>query len=117
MKFSITYGLNILSIGLSEVGSYFYFKRPLVTTWREYLSTSGQYLCLLEYDEHYRNKIRNRILLNLDVDYSAKPEELQFFFIPFFKLFPNGEYEMKYYHSSDNSYFKSNSTNNKDTTT
>src|SRR6218665_3007384 len=106
MKFKITDGLNKIAIGLSEAGSYFYFKKPLVATWRESLGTIiNQYLSLLPYEEDYRNEVRNNILSSLDTDYTHKPDALVALLNPLFKLFQNGNYDIKFYHSSDESYF------------
>src|SRR6218665_2788738 len=106
MKFRITDGLNKIAIGLSEIGSYFYFQKPLVTTWYDNSGTVGKYLCLLPYEEDYRNEVRNRIVANLDVDFTGKEQELINILNPLLRLFKNGEYEIEFHHSSDNHYFE-----------
>ena len=105
MNFKITDGLNIISIGLSEIGSYLNFNRPISVEWDYYDGTVSKYSTLLPYSENYRKEFRDRIVSNLDNDYSNNIEELYNILKPLFKLFKNGEYSLKYYDGEKNSFF------------
>src|SRR6218665_104983 len=104
MKIRLTEGLNKISIGFNAMGSYLYFKKPIVTSWYDDYRTLGKFLCLLPYNEEYRNEVRNRILSELNNNYTNKSLELLEVLTPIIKLFVNGEYDIDYYHSSDNRY-------------
>lgn len=105
MNFKITDGLNIISIGLSEIGSYFSFNRPISVEWNYYDGSVSKYSTFLPYSENYRKEFRDRIVSNLDIDYSNNIEELYDILKPLFKLFKNGEYSLKYYDGEKNSFF------------
>ena len=105
MNFKITDGLNIISIGLSEIGSYFSFNRPISVEWDYYDGSVSKYSTLLPYSENYRKEFRDRIVDNLDKDYSNNIEELYDILKPLFKLFKNGEYSLNYYDGEKNSFF------------
>jgi antitoxin component YwqK of YwqJK toxin-antitoxin module len=106
MKFQIKDGLNKVSIRLSEIGSYFHFKKPLTTVWYDCRGSVGKYLCLLPNDQDYKNQIKSQISGNINHDFTDKPGELKDLLNPLFKTFNDGEYELKYYHSLNNKYFE-----------
>jgi antitoxin component YwqK of YwqJK toxin-antitoxin module len=106
MNFEVTNGLGQLSIRISEIGSYFHFKKPLSTVWYDCRGSLGKYLCSLPHEPAYREEIRKRILLHLDVDYTNKTEELYQVISPLLQLFSNGKYSLGFYHSLNNKYFE-----------
>jgi len=105
MQFKVTDGLNKISIGLSEIGSYINFDNPLAAVWYDNRGSIGQYFSLLPYNQGYRNELRNRIIHSLDNDYSSNMEELYDILKPLFKLFNNGEYSLDFYNSNEKSFF------------
>jgi hypothetical protein len=46
-------GLNLISIGLSEIGNYFYYKQPLITVWYDCRGSVGKLLSILPYSEEW----------------------------------------------------------------
>ena len=105
MNFKITDGLSIISIGLSEIGSYYNFNKPVSVEWDYYDGSISKYSILLPYSENYRKEFRNRIVSNLDKDYSNNIEELYEILKPLFKLLKSGEYSLNYYNGKKNSFF------------
>ncbi len=106
MKFEITDGLSIISIGLNDIGSYFSYNNPLTTVWYDCAGSAGKYLCQLPYDEKYRIEVRKKIIENLNTDYSDNIEELHNLIYPLLRLFPNGEYHLNFYNNSNSKYFE-----------
>lgn len=105
MNFKITNGLDIASIGVSEIGSYYSFHKPVSVEWDLYDGSVSKYSTLLPYSESYRKEVRDRIISNLDNDYTNNIEELYEILKPLFKLFKNGEYSLNYYDGKQNSFF------------
>lgn len=101
MKFQIENGLDIISIRLSEIGSYFRCRKPLATVWHDYGGTDGgtggKYLSLLPYDQHYRDEVRNRLIEHLNEDYTGRIAELKELINPLLMLFPSGKYSLNYH--------------------
>jgi antitoxin component YwqK of YwqJK toxin-antitoxin module len=106
MTFEITDGLGLVSIGLSEIGSYFYFRKPITTLWWDCHGSAGKYICQLPYDEAIKTQIRNRVVDNLNVDYTGKPDELKTLLDPLLKVFRNGEYTIEYNNSESNTFLE-----------
>lgn len=106
MNFQITNGLNKVSIRLSEIGSYFYFKKPLATVWHDCRGSVGKYLCLLPNDDAYKSEIKNKILANLNVDFTDNLQGLKDLLDPLLNTFNNGEYALNYYHSHNSTFFE-----------
>jgi hypothetical protein len=105
MIFENTNGLNKLSIRLIEIGSYFYYTKPLATVWYDCTGSLGKYLCSLPCDQEMRNEIRKTILDSVDYDYTNKLEDLKETLNPLFNLFPNGQFSLDYYHSIGSKFF------------
>jgi len=101
MKFQIDNGLGIISIRASEIGSYFRCRKPLATVWWDNEGSAGRNLCLLPYDQDYRNEVRNRLLNNLNEDYTDRLGELKELIDPLLMLFPSGKYRLNYYSGRD----------------
>ena len=97
MKFQITDGLNLLAIGFCETGNYLRYKKPLSVVWDDRGGSIAKYLCIMPYDPECRAAIRKSIVDNLYVDYTDQLAELHQLLSPLLRLFPNGEYELKYY--------------------
>jgi len=112
MNFHIRDGSNLVSIGLSEIGSYFYFKKPLATVWYDCSGSLGKYLCLLPYAQEYRTQVRERLIGSLELDYTGNSEQLKILLDPLLKLFPNGEYSLNFYNGISGKYYEDNSLNN-----
>ncbi|WPC43404.1 hypothetical protein [Clostridium sp. JS66] len=105
MEFKITEGLNMISIGLGEIGSYLNFHNPISVTWYDCSGSVGKYLCLLPYNKNYRKELRNRIIDSLNGDFSDNIEGLHEILKPLFQLFPNGNYSLNFYNSSEKAFF------------
>ncbi|HEX2627842.1 MAG TPA: hypothetical protein VHM26_02480 [Chitinophagaceae bacterium] len=97
MRFEITDGLGMVSIALSEIGSYFRCTRPLSVVWNDCRGSVGKYVSLLPSDPAFREQVRQRINNGLNKDYSNDIEELKTLLDPLLKLFPNGEYALCFY--------------------
>jgi hypothetical protein len=108
MKYQLENGLGKISVRLSEIGSYFHYKKPIATVWNNCEGSTGKFLSLLPNDQAYINDVRNTILDNLHWDYTGKTDKLLDLLKPLFKLFPNGEYDLNYYHSRNKKYFEYN---------
>ena len=106
MKFQIKDGLNKVSIRLSEIGSYFHFKKPLTAVWYDCSGSIGKYLCLLPNDQDYKNQIKSQISDNINHDFTDKIDELKDLLNPLFKTFNDGEYELNYYHGLSSKYIE-----------
>ena len=89
-------GLNLISIGLSEIGNYFYYKQPLITVWYDCMGSVGKFLSVLPYSAEYRNEVRDRLLSNLNEDYTNRPTELKEIIDPLLHAFPAGEYSINF---------------------
>ncbi|MEO7215706.1 hypothetical protein [Mucilaginibacter sp.] len=96
MKFKVENGSNHISIGLSDIGSYFRFDYPLSLVWNDNRGSVGKYFCLLPYSQAYRDELRNKLLANLNEDFSNNIEELYDLLGPLFSLFKNGEYSLNF---------------------
>ena len=96
MKFKVENGSNHISIGLSDIGSYFRFDNPLSLVWYDNRGSIGKYFCLLPYNKIYRDELENKLLANLNKDFSNNIEELYTLLGPLFSLFKNGEYSLNF---------------------
>ncbi|WP_255155904.1 toxin-antitoxin system YwqK family antitoxin [Ferruginibacter sp. HRS2-29] len=96
MKFTITNGQGLISIGLSEIGSYFSFRAPLSVVWGDCRGSIGKYFCLLPYDQEYRNALRDKLLGHLNTDFSENLQGLYDLLSPIFPLFQSGEYYLSF---------------------
>lgn len=110
MKFQITEGLNLLSIGICETGNYLRYKKPLSVVWYDHGGSLAKYLCIMPYNQEYKAAIRKNIVENLYVDYTNRLEELHQLLSPLLKLFPNGTYELKYHKAGEGEFFKKRAT-------
>lgn len=106
MKFHITEGLGKISIRLSEIGSYFYFKRPLTVVWHDCRGSVGKYLCLLPYDSDILGQIKRNIQEGLLDDYTNKDKELKELLNPLLLILSNGEYSLNYYSNQKGQIFQ-----------
>lgn len=61
MKFEVKNGSNHISIGLSEIGSYFRFESPLSLVWSDNRGSVGKYFCILPYNKTYRDELENKM--------------------------------------------------------
>ena len=57
MEFKVENGSNHISIGLSDIGSYFRFDNPLSLVWYDNRGSVGKYFCLLPYNQIYRDEL------------------------------------------------------------
>lgn len=105
MKFTVSDGLGILSIGLSEIGSYFRFEKPQSVVWYDCRGSVGKYFCSLPHHPETREKLNDIFTEGLYEDYTNKPEELKKIIFPLFRLLKNGEYTLNYYNSSEAKFF------------
>ncbi|WP_343670318.1 hypothetical protein [Chitinophaga sp.] len=99
-RFEVSNGLNIVSIALSSIGSYFSFQQPLTAVWYDCRGSVGKYLGQLPYDEKYREEIRRNITGSLELD-THNLDELYVLLLPLFKLFQNGEYTLNFHRSKE----------------
>jgi antitoxin component YwqK of YwqJK toxin-antitoxin module len=105
MKFTVDNGLGLLTIGMSDIGSYFAFKRPLSLVWHDCAGSVGKYCALLPYSKQQQDEFRNKIIENLEDDFTGREEELYELLSPLFQLFKNGEYHLNFYNNDDKRYF------------
>lgn len=96
MEFKVENGSNHISIGLSDIGSYFRFDDPLSLVWYDHRGSVGKYFSLLPYNQAYRDELRNKLLADLNKDFSNNIEELYDLLKPLFSLFKNGEYKLNF---------------------
>jgi antitoxin component YwqK of YwqJK toxin-antitoxin module len=100
MHFKIESGQNICSVGLAECGSYFRFNKPLAVV-NEHGYNHGSSLlhlfCNLKYDQEYRNTVNQKIIDNLNVDYTGKLDKLYDILSPIFPIFKNGDYQLSFH--------------------
>jgi antitoxin component YwqK of YwqJK toxin-antitoxin module len=89
-------GLKLISIGLSEIGNYFYYKQPLITVWYDCMGSVGKLLSVLPYSAEYRNEVRDRLIGNLNEDYTNRHTELKEIIDPLLQAFPAGEYSINF---------------------
>ena len=106
MKFQIDNGLGIFSIRASEIGSYFRCRKPLTAVWHDCKGSVGKYLCLLPYDQEYRNEIKGRLVGQLNEDFTGRISALKELLDPLLILFACGEYALNYYHGENSKYFQ-----------
>ena len=106
MKFQITDGLDLLAIGFCDLGNYLRYKKPLSAVWFDREGSVAKYLCIMPYDPEYRAAIRQNIVENLYVDYTDRLEDLHQLLSPLLRLFPNGDYELKYYKAEEGEFFR-----------
>ena len=105
MKFNIENGSNHISIELGENGDYFRFDAPLAVTWPYSGGTVGKYFCALPYSSEYRDELRNKLVGNLNNDFTGNIEDLYKLLAPLFILFKDGEYSLDYYGKDDKTFF------------
>lgn len=106
MKFSIKNGVNICSIGLSDIGSYIRFNYPLTVVWYDNRGSIGQYFCTLPYNEDYRTSVRDKINDSLQNDFSNNVEGLYEILKPLLPIFKNGDYSLNFYSNMEKEFFK-----------
>ncbi len=94
MKIEVIDGLDIVSIGLNGLGSYFRVNSPVSFVWADCRGSVGQYMCLLPFSEQDKQVLYKRIMDNLNEDFTERTEELYNILKPLFQLFENGEYEL-----------------------
>lgn len=105
MEFKVENGTDQISIGLSDIGSYFRFDHPLSVVWYDCGGSVAKYFSLLPYSQTYRNELRTRLLANLNKDFTNHTDELYELLKPLFYLFKNGEYYLNYYPGNDKHFF------------
>jgi hypothetical protein len=55
MKIQVENGSNQIAIGLSDLGSYFRFNKPLSFVWWDCGGGSAQYYCVIEDERNYQS--------------------------------------------------------------
>jgi hypothetical protein len=55
MNFQVENGSNQIAIGLSDLGSYFRFNKPLSFVWWDCRDGSAQYYCVIEDERNYQS--------------------------------------------------------------
>lgn len=106
MEFTVKNGVNICSIGLSDVGSYIRFDYPLTVVWYDNRGTVGQYFCVLPYNEPYRISVRDKINDSLQKDFSGNVEDLYEILKPLLPIFKNGNYSLNFYSNNEKEFFQ-----------
>lgn len=100
-------GLNLISIRVNEIGSYFHFKQPLITAWYDCGGSVAKFLAVLPYSPEYRQEVRNRLMSNLNEDYTNRSQELKALIDPLLLALPPGEYSINF-HNGSAGYYTSN---------
>jgi antitoxin component YwqK of YwqJK toxin-antitoxin module len=106
MEIEVTDGLNIVSVGLSDIGSYFRHVYPVTVSWADCRGSVGRYMSMLPYEPELRGELQQTILANLSNDYTEKEGELHEILQPLFRLFPNGKYHLGFINKSDPYYLQ-----------
>ncbi|OQP56454.1 hypothetical protein [Niastella populi] len=99
-RYQNTKGLNLISIKLSEIGSYFHFQQPLIAAWWDNSPTVVKLLSVLPNNQEYRDEVRQRLISNLNEDYTNRLPELKAIVDPLLQLFPAGEYSLQFHTTS-----------------
>lgn len=103
---SITNGLGVIKIGLSEKGSYFEFNSPKSIVWLGGgYGTTANYFRLLPYSEKHCEKISKQINHATCENYIGRPSEAINAIHPILELFENGVYEITYSDSENIQFF------------
>lgn len=101
MKFKIANGLNHISIGMSDIGSYFNFKTPLSLAWYDCAGSLAKYLCVFPDVNNFRKTVQDNIQKNIDNDYSDNLEALFKLLEPILNILEDGEYSLNFYSCGD----------------
>lgn len=109
MKYRITKGLGLISIGMSDIGSYFNYVSPLAISWFDCRGSLAKYLCIFPDENGYRTTVTKKIKDNLEQDFTEKTNLLHEILEPLLNLFENGEYFLNFYNSEEKRLFKYNS--------
>ncbi|WP_196888425.1 hypothetical protein [Aureivirga sp. CE67] len=105
MKFKITKGLSLISIGMSDIGSYFSYKAPLSFSWYDCAGSLAKYLCIFPDKNNFRETVRNKIQMNLNKDFTNDKDSLFELLEPILSLFENGEYSLSFCNSENRQFF------------
>ncbi|MGH1336481.1 MAG: toxin-antitoxin system YwqK family antitoxin [Aureispira sp.] len=106
MDFKIKNGKDICTIGLSSLGSYFRFNRPITMVWDDCCGSIGKFFCTLPYNEAYRMAVEQILTDNLFNDFSGKTELLYDILEPLLPVFKNGDYHLGFHSNKEREYFK-----------
>lgn len=106
MEFTIENGENICAIGSNGGCSYIRFEHPLTVVWYDCEGSIAKYFCSLPYNENYRTTVRERILNNLNKDFTNRIEDLYDVLKPLFPIFKNGKYNLQFYSDKEKEFFQ-----------
>lgn len=106
MEFTIENGKNICAIGTNGGCSYIRFDYPLTVVWYDRRGSISKYFCSLPYNENYRKVVRNKILDNLNIDFTDCIEDLYDILQPLFPIFKNGKYSLNFYSEKEKEFFQ-----------
>ena len=106
MNFEVTDSLGLIKTGLTEVGSYMEFERPLAVVWSDNGGSDAQFLALLPYSETYRTQVHKQITGSLYEDFTGRLEEALNRVRPLLMLFEKGNYYIGFSNAEDKHFFK-----------
>lgn len=96
MEIEVKDGLNIISIGVNDLGSYFRFHDPVSLVWRVEECSARRYMCQMPINGIERQEFFDEFQSDLMGDFTGRIEDLYEILKPLFKLFPNGEYDLEF---------------------
>lgn len=96
MEIEVKDGLNIISIGVNDLGSYFRFHDPVSLVWRVNKGSARRYMCQMPINGIERQEFFDEFQNDLKGDFTGRIEDLHEVLKPLFKLFPNGEYDLEF---------------------
>jgi hypothetical protein len=113
MELQVTNGSGLISIGMSDIGSYLSIGTPVSVVWHDCAGSIGEYCSLLSANQEANRKVAAAIMDNLEEDFTGREEALSELLKPLFTLFANGTYNLwfvnnrkkemfTYYSSRDN---------------
>ncbi|WP_207420242.1 hypothetical protein [Desertivirga brevis] len=96
MNFKIENGLNKITIGYNDLGTYVKISKPVSMTWSDCQGSVGQYLAMMPLTPEERKLIYDQFQLDLYGNFNDKEAELFEVLQPLLRLLENGEYYLGY---------------------
>ena len=92
IKFTLTTGQDLISIGVCDSSTYLQFKDPAAIVWNYSRDGCERYYCLLPQCKVLRDEVANRLQDALNENYAETTQQFYEALQPLLSLFQNGEY-------------------------